>query len=123
MKDEELYSELTSIRNLMERSAKFISLSGLSGILAGIYALVGAWLGYRIVYGQGLSLSYRQYDVSEETVIIQLFFIALAVLLLSLTTGVILTLRKAARNKLNVWNPSSKKLLINMKIVIHFNNK
>ena len=116
MKDEELYSELTSIRNLMERSAKFISLSGLSGVLAGIYALVGAWLGYRIVYGQGLSLSYRQYDVSEETVIIQLFFIALAVLLLSLTTGVILTLRKAARNKLNVWNPSSKKLLINMAI-------
>jgi hypothetical protein len=30
---------LHEIRNLMERSSRFISLSGLSGVFAGIYAL------------------------------------------------------------------------------------
>jgi hypothetical protein len=39
MKEQDIHAELSSIRDLMERSAKFISLSGLSGVLAGIYAL------------------------------------------------------------------------------------
>ena len=42
---------LSEIRDLMERSSKFLSLSGLSGIVAGIAALLGAgvahlYLGY-----------------------------------------------------------------------------
>ncbi|HUS00628.1 MAG TPA: hypothetical protein VMY77_02820 [Chitinophagaceae bacterium] len=36
--------ELQQIKKMMERSSKFISLSGLSGISAGICALAGAWL-------------------------------------------------------------------------------
>ena len=116
MEDKEIYTELHSIRNLMERSAKFISLSGLSGILAGIYALIGAWLGYRIVYGDSTSLDVRDQYLPEEATIIKLFFIALAVLVLSIISGLVLTLRKAARKQQNVWNPSSKKLLVNMAI-------
>jgi predicted lysophospholipase L1 biosynthesis ABC-type transport system permease subunit len=42
MQQNDLHEELASIRNMMERSSKFISLSGLSGILAGVYALIGA---------------------------------------------------------------------------------
>jgi hypothetical protein len=43
--------QLTEIRDLMERSSRFISLSGLSGISAGIIALAGSaiaffYLGY-----------------------------------------------------------------------------
>jgi hypothetical protein len=116
MEEKEIYTELNSIRNLMERSAKFISLSGLSGILAGVYALIGAGLGYYIVYGPYGGLQYRNYYVTEKEIIWQLFFIALAVLLLSLTTGILLTLKKASKKGQNVWNPSSKKLLINMSI-------
>ena len=37
---------LKEIRTLMERSSKFLSLSGLSGISAGIIALVGAFMVY-----------------------------------------------------------------------------
>ena len=32
--------DIAEIRSLMEKSSKFISLSGLSGILAGIFALI-----------------------------------------------------------------------------------
>lgn len=116
MEDKEIYSELSSIRNLMERSAKFISLSGMSGILAGIYALIGAWLGYSLLYSSSPTLYSGEYGASDEILIIKLFFIALAVLLLSLVTGLVLTLRKATKKQLNVWNPSSKKLLLNMAI-------
>lgn len=116
MEEKEIYTELNSIRNLMERSAKFISLSGLSGIMAGIYALIGAGLGYYIVYGSSSGLQYRDYYVNEQEIIWKLFFIALLVLLLSLTTGIWLTLRKASKKNQNVWNPASKNLLVSMAI-------
>lgn len=116
MEEKEIYTELSSIRNLMERSAKFISLSGLSGIMAGIYALIGAGLGYYIVYGSSSDLQYRDYYVNEQEIVWRLFFIALLVLLLSLTTGIWLTLRKASKKNQNVWNPASKNLLVSMAI-------
>jgi hypothetical protein len=116
MQEKDIYSELNSIRNLMERSAKFISLSGLSGILAGVYALIGAGLGYYVVYGTSGDLDYRDHYVNDEAVILQLFLIAVVVLVLSLTTGILLTVRKARSKGETVWNPSSKKLLVNMAI-------
>jgi hypothetical protein len=116
MQEKDIYSELNSIRNLMERSAKFISLSGLSGILAGVYALIGAGLGYYVVYGTSGDLDYRDHYVNDEAVILQLCLIAVVVLVLSLTTGILLTVRKAKSKGETVWNPSSKKLLVNMAI-------
>ncbi|MEJ7557554.1 MAG: hypothetical protein WKF66_04545 [Pedobacter sp.] len=116
MQENEIYSELNSIRNLMERSAKFISLSGLSGILAGVYALIGAGIGYYIVYGTTGDLDYRDHYLNDEAVILQLFWLAVAVLVLSLSTGVLLTVRKAKKRGEKVWNPSSKKLLVNMAV-------
>ena len=40
---------LQDIKQMMERSSRFISLSGLSGIAAGSCALVGAWFAYGII--------------------------------------------------------------------------
>lgn len=116
MKEKEIYTELSSIRHLMERSAKFISLSGLSGILAGIYALIGATLAYYLVYGPYGGLQYRNYYISEQEVLWKLFLIAIIVLILSLATGILLTIRKARKKNQNVWNPSSKKLLTSVSI-------
>ena len=38
--------DLTDIRSMMKRSSRFISLRGLSGISAGVFALVGAYIAY-----------------------------------------------------------------------------
>ncbi|MBB2149620.1 hypothetical protein [Pedobacter gandavensis] len=114
MEKQEIYSELHSIRNLMERSAKFISLSGLSGIMAGVYALIGAGIAYLLVYGQSLTMDYRENLLQEAELLWNLFFVALAVLILSIGTGILLTLRKANKNNQKVWNPISKKLLFSM---------
>ena len=43
--------DLQLIKKMMERSSRFISLSGFSGVSAGICALIGAWLAYPYVYG------------------------------------------------------------------------
>lgn len=116
MEEKEIQDELASIRSLMERSSKFISLSGLSGILAGIYALIGAGLAYNIVYRGSTriytSLSVHAYPQS----LYDLIFIAIAVLLLSVTSGVILTRKKAKRKGQAAWGKISQSLLFHMAI-------
>ena len=47
MTDQEKHlQDLKEIRSLMEKSSKFVSLSGLSGIITGVVALIGAALAY-----------------------------------------------------------------------------
>ena len=44
---------INDIRQLMHRSSRFISLSGLSGIAAGVCALVAAWFASREISAYG----------------------------------------------------------------------
>ena len=56
---QEYEKDIASIRTIMERSAKFISLSGLSGVLAGIYALTGATIAYFTIHYPISPINYR----------------------------------------------------------------
>lgn len=116
MQEKDIYSELSSIRNLMERSSKFISLSGLSGIMAGIYALIGAFMSYKIVYSEQGFLQYRDLYLNGLQLLLKLAGIGAAVLVLSLITGIVLTIRQARKKGEKFWNPVSKRLLVNMAI-------
>ncbi len=117
MKEKQDYSQdLASIRNLMERSVKVISLSGLSGVLAGIYAIVGAIGAYYIVHYPISPFNYRIYSIQDPTNLYKLLALAAIVLFASLTTGVILSQRKAKRMNQKFWNSTSKKLVVNLAI-------
>ncbi|SHN02526.1 hypothetical protein [Mucilaginibacter sp. OK098] len=114
MKEKEIQDELASIRSLMERSSKFISLSGLSGILAGVYALIAAGLAYSIVYS-GSSRIYTTLNLHTDPVpLYNLIAIGAFTLLLSVVTGVILTTKKAKRKGQSVWGKTSQALLFHM---------
>lgn len=112
---------LSDIRSLMEKSSKFISLSGLSGVFAGIFALVGAISAY-IYLNIGFSSS-NYYDLAYQSngkvnsSFFTFFFLDGAlVLLLALSFGIYFTLRKAKKNNQTFWNSASKRLLINLLI-------
>jgi len=113
MEDKDIYAEISSIKSLMERSSKFISLSGLTGILAGIYALIGACIGYQLV-GRYDGLSYRSYPTNDPATLWKLAFVAIGVLVLSLITGIVLTIRKAKRKGQSISNPVSKRLAVSL---------
>ena len=113
MKEKEIQDELSSIRSLMERSSKFISLSGLSGVLAGVYALIGASFAYIVTYNHaGWHTTIPLYDGTDA--VTALIIAALLVLVMSLLTGVLLTMRKAKQKHQNVWGAASRQLLFNM---------
>jgi len=106
--------DIESIRQLMERSVKFVSLSGLSGILAGCYALIGAAVAYTMVQTPASPLDYPQESIQEDSIILKLLVIALIVLIASLGTGYFLAANKATKLGAKIWDSASKKLLINL---------
>lgn len=57
--------DLQAIRNIMERSSKFLSLSGLSGIFAGVCALIGTVVAYFILLDSG-HIQYEEYLHSQD---------------------------------------------------------
>lgn len=106
---------ITDIRSMMERSSRCISLSGLSGVFAGIFALIGAYLAY--IKMNSFNTDYSR--VSSENIIeITIYFIEIAgaVLIASLTVGTLLTIRNSKRKGIKVWDNSAKRLLINLGI-------
>ncbi|RDC65947.1 hypothetical protein [Adhaeribacter pallidiroseus] len=112
---------LSEIRSLMERSSRFISLSGLTGVFAGVFALVGAFVVYwKSDYNLNIAGTYerpRQYaspQISEMPLF--LVAVALVVLIASLTAGVLLTTRQARRKNLPVWDASAKRVFWNLLI-------
>jgi hypothetical protein len=114
MKEEKHIEDLALIRNLMEQSTRFMSLSGLSGILIGIYALIGATLAY---YYLGIRGIYNQYETVKQSPFL-IFFILIAgsVLILSLITAYLLSKNKSKKMKVGFWNKSAKLLVINLAI-------
>ncbi len=102
---------LSEIKHLMERSSRFISLSGLSGVLAGIYGLLGAAAASFYVFGGSLSASPP--DPNGSAVVFLLSDAAL-VLVLAVGTGIFLTTRKARRDGNSLLDAAAKKLIINL---------
>jgi len=125
MKEEEIQDELSAIRNLMERSSKFISLNGLSGILAGVYALIGAAVAYKYIYTKiseipadinHIPTKAFFYDSDINTAILFLSAIAVLVLIASIGTGIFLTMRKAKQKAQPILGSTSRALLFHMAI-------
>jgi predicted lysophospholipase L1 biosynthesis ABC-type transport system permease subunit len=112
----EYEKDLASIRSTMARSEKFISLSGMSGILAGCYAIGGAVAAYFLAYYPISPTDHRLYTVSSEGFVLKLLLIGVIVLIASLATGFWLSSRKAGRTGTSLWNATSRQLLMNVSI-------
>jgi hypothetical protein len=112
----EYEKDLASIRTMMERSVKFISLSGLSGVLAGVYALLGAVAAYYVVYAPNSPFVYNDYSDLDIDSIYKVLGIATGVLVVSVATGIFFSNRKAKKHNIVFWNSASKQMVLNISI-------
>ena len=92
MSEKDYLKDISEIKNLMNKSSRFISLSGLSGVLAGIYALIGAAITYWLVdtYSYGTLLL-------DGWIFRTVMLVLILVALCSIASGVFLTTRKAKK--------------------------
>jgi hypothetical protein len=114
---------LQEIKSIMDRSSRFISLSGLAGVFSGTFALIGAAAAYWRVnlapwavrdddtpFGTG-----RLVHIDADVALF-LAVDALVVLMASLFVSFQLTKRKAKRKQQPLWGAYSKHMLINLSI-------
>ena len=106
MKEEQDYiQDIKEMRTIMERSSKFMSLSGLASIIAGLYALAGAFIAWRL-FDFGTPDFYN-----APGNLIRVILLALVVLALSVGTAFLLSRKKAKKRGERVWNATSRRLL------------
>lgn len=116
---------IQDIKRMMERSSRFLSLSGLSGISAGICALAGAATAYPYIHGV------KNVVINEETAYVQalsgdwtllfntwLFWIAAATFVAALGSAFYFTLRKSRQHGLRIWDAAARRMLVNLFIPI-----
>ena len=117
MESNKYLDDITEIKNIMNRSSRFISLSGLSGVLAGIYALIGAFLAHQVLteYPREQNRTVG-YEWADFAFVEKLSLIAFGVMACAVVTGIVLTFRKSKKGGEKIWDVSSKRLVVNFLI-------
>lgn len=119
-KNQEHLEAIRDIRSLMERSSRFLPLSGLSGILIGAFALGCTAIAYAVL---GISIQ----DSGYHTLLLEngqlstskfplLLADYISVLIIALSAGMFMAMRKAKKMKVPVWDATAKRMLANLAI-------
>ena len=120
MQQTDYAKDLTQIRSLMERSSRFISLSGLSGVSAGLCALIGAGVvHYQLHYGA--FTQYKDYPARslakfDGDFVRFCFVVAGLVLVSALITAIYFTTKQARKNGQKIFDRTAIRLVINVAI-------
>ncbi len=113
MKEQNPHDSIAEIRKMMENSTRFLSLSGFSGVVIGIYSMVAVFL-----FAHQHNFDFTHFDIDSN-----LWFdpgftksaLVYAVLLFaaSLATSLLFSLRKSRKNKLPILSSVTRKLAFN----------
>lgn len=106
--------DLHTIREIMERSSKFLSLSGLAGIFAGACALIGAAIAWFFILDSEI-IQYNEYKQNSD-IGFYLALDAILVLVFALLGAVYFSYRKASKAGQKLWTKSTQRLLIHLMI-------
>ncbi len=110
MEDQNLQA-LRDIQQMMAKSSRFISLSGLSGIAAGICAMVGAFVANNCI--KSYFADYSRYNHTPAALRNELIIIGLVVFIIALVSAFLFTLRKSKKDNTPIWGTTSLRLLWN----------
>ena len=111
MSDKDYLKDIGEIKDLMNKSTRFLSLSGLSGMFAGFYALIGAGISYLYLFPRAGEMVYL-----HSWRFISLLAVLAAVALLSIATAMVLTTKKAKAKGEKIWDSTTQRMVLNFLI-------
>jgi len=118
---QKLSSELYDIKQMMERSSRFISLSGLSGISAGICALIGAWFSRGTIEENGATSMQLKKALADNDALLygdilhsRLFQVAALTFIAAFISAFLFTYRRSKKTNVPIWGSTAKRLTVNV---------
>lgn len=101
---------------MMQRSTRFISLSGLSGVAAGLWGLAGSYAASVVIRNHQARFAngYLNSQQSVDELRLHLFLLALIVFGLAVVSAFYFTWRKTKKDGVRLWNHASWQLTWNM---------
>lgn len=114
METKNYQDDISHIRSMMERGSRFISLSGLSGVFAGVVAIVGGTYFYFLLKNAGIEPKADLREMFPATILPQLMLSAALVLITAIVLAVFFTVRKSQKKQLPVWTSATRSLLVNL---------
>lgn len=115
---------LHDIKQMMERSSRFISLSGLSGIAAGICALIGAWFAHGVIVDNRYSIATLKNVARKEnnTITIgdymgnSLIQIAALTFIAAFLLAFVFTYLRSKKTNIPIWGTTARRVMINVAV-------
>lgn len=114
--DKNYQEDLNHIRNMMEKSSRFISLSGLSGVFAGIVALIGAVYVYFVFEREGINYFDGNRNVFNSDLVAELVIVGTVILISAVSIGYIFTARESKKKNQKIWDSLTKRLLFSFAV-------
>ncbi len=108
--------DLAHIRSMMERSSRFISLSGLSGVFAGLSALIGGLYVYQLFKVNGIEYFTDEHIILSGSLVSELIWIGVIILVCAFVFGTFFTVRKSKKYNLPIWTSATKNMLFNLAV-------
>jgi hypothetical protein len=111
MESKNYHEDLSHIRSMMERSSRFISLSGLSGVVAGLAAIIGAVYVFFVFQREGIDYFDGNRNIFSKALVQELVVIGAVILVVAIASGYVFTANKSKKKGLKIWDATTKKLL------------
>ncbi len=103
---------LHDIKRMMERSSRFISLSGWSGISAGVCALVGAWIAHLRIFHY-YQTEYKKVGGAIIELRYDLILIALVTFVTAFALATFFTFVRSKKEGVPIWGSTARRLMWN----------
>lgn len=110
------HEDLSHIRSMMERSSRFISLSGLSGVFAGLTAIIGVVYVYFVFQREGIDYFDGDRNIYTPDLVRELVTIGTVILLVAIFCGYIFTANKSKKKGMKIWDATTRRFLITFSI-------
>lgn len=112
MDSKNYHEDLSHIRSMMERSSRFISLSGLSGVFAGLAALIGAGYVFFVLQREGIDYFEGERNFFSPELVKELVITGFVILIVAVVSGSVFTANKSKKKGLKIWDATTKRLLV-----------